>query len=846
MAEVFKCRLSGIGGFDKLVVIKRIRPELVSDPHFVDMFLDEARIAANLSHSNIIQIYEIDQVAGIPYISMEYVRGPTLSLITREAKAQGRQNAVIAAKVMSGICSALDYAHCATGEDGAPLGIIHRDVTPQNILVSLDGVPKLLDFGVAKARGQIAHTSAGSIKGKFKFMAPEVFLGERAQITKQIDVFAAGVCLYHACTYHLPYGGETEVEVMKAAALGKFPKPSELVEGFDPKLEEIILWAMAPLAKDRCPDARTLHQALEAYALQHGGTQQTVLEHLKALFPDDPACEPGGCADVLSSDIVVTPPPLPAASRSAVLWGPGASLQTNEALVPHPPVPGPRSSVPGPRSSIPNPRSSIPAPRSSMPAPRSSIPAPRTSMPAPRSSLAPRASLGSHRSTVSSLRSAASVRGSLPPRPSRTPLLIRLPEVPVDPIEQSVEIDLADVARHKRPTWLLMASLGLLVSGIITGALVTTRRPARPPEPTPAELAAPVIAVAMARLEHPPIPPSVALTPVEPVVDIAPVEPVVVAAVAPPPDPQRFHKTLAAARAALDQGKFVDAATLVRQVLAEQIDEPAAVALLKEISEAQRRVKAPARPAGPRLGGLIITTDPVAQVFLDGKLLGWSPISRRLLPEGEYQVAARHAKRDPAVQDVRVVAGRDTQLQLQLLERPARVKVTPAPPAPTAAAPVLPRPPAPVPLSSDLRPQVTELKLEPIDSPPIPEPAAPPKPAAPVVAPAQPMLAAVVPADRAKVEDLPAEKRASPAASLTFECTDGNHFVRAAMPDGMQAWCENDSGQKNGRFVRLYPNGRKAEEGEFRSGKKHGRWLDYYEQGGERGRVEWRKGVQSW
>lgn len=303
MAEVFKCRLSGIGGFDKVVVIKRIRPELVGQPQFLEMFLDEARIAASLSHGNIVQTFEIDQAWGVPFLVMEYVRGPTLSELTR--KMRGRPNLPLAAKVISGVCAGLDHAHHATDESGASLGIIHRDVSPQNILVSLDGVPKVFDFGVAKAHGQLAQPD-GTVKGKFMYMPPEAFPGDPAQISPQFDVFAAGVCLYHATTFCFPYRGEKELDVLRAAARGDFVRPSALVPGFCPRLEELILWAMAPNREARCPDALTLHRQLEEYAQRHGCTQTTVVEQLRGLFTlgTDPAIDP----EIHSVDIVLTPP----------------------------------------------------------------------------------------------------------------------------------------------------------------------------------------------------------------------------------------------------------------------------------------------------------------------------------------------------------------------------------------------------------------------------------------------------------------------------------------------------------------------------------------------------------
>ncbi len=677
MAEVFQCRLSGIGGFDKKVVVKRIRPELAADPHFVDMFLDEARIAANLSHSNIIQIFEIDEIGGLPYIAMEYLRGPTLSLLIQQTQAQHRPHFGVMAKVMAGICGALDYAHHAADGTGKPLNIIHRDVTPQNILVSLEGVPKLLDFGVAKARGQIAHTSAGSIKGKFKFMAPEAFHG--TGVTGALDVFAAGVCLYQATTFALPYDGEGELEVMRAAAAGQYPKPSALVPGFCPKLEAIILSAMAPNAKDRCASARLLQQQLEAYAHDQGVTQETVADHVRALFPNA-VLDGETVADVQSSDIVVTPA---REGRSAMLWGPPAA----------------------------------------------------------------------------------------PPR-------ITVPMRAIDD-DGSVDVDLDDEPEARRGAsrrpagWMIAAALAVLVLAAIAAFRPRTAvvaQPAPPPEP---------------RHE---------------------------AVTAAQPPPLDVAKTLAAGRAAFEQGRFVEAAALARQVLAVQLDEPQALALLKDATEAVRRPRPPpARPA-PRNGGLTIETEPVAQVFLNGKALGLSPIRRQVLLEGTYQVSARHAKREPAVKDVTVVGGRETVVQLHLAEKPR--------PAPRAVVAKAEPPPAPEP-----EPAPEPVAEEPVKVAPPPVPAPAPVVAAP-----------------AAVVEAPRPTRHVAPAGLSFECPDAASLV----VEGAQAWCETADGEKHGRFVRLYPNGRKAEEGEYRRGKKHGRWLDFYEQGGERQRVEWRKGVQAW
>lgn len=288
MAEIFKCRLSGIGGFDKVVVVKRMLPDLLEDKELVRMFLDEARIAATLSHPNIVQIYEIDQVGDTPYIAMEYARGPTLSKVIHEAWKQNKPVARVATKVLSEIAGALAHAHSAVDHQGRPLEIVHRDVTPHNIVVSTEGVAKLLDFGVAKASGRLSTTNAGGIKGKFRYMAPEQLRGDDFKVDGRADVFAVGVCLYLAATGSHAYPARNEIAVLKAAAAGAFPRPSKVNPSIDPDLEKIILWAMHPSLEKRCPNAHELQQALDAYVSQGAErvTNHQVGRYLRYLFGD--------------------------------------------------------------------------------------------------------------------------------------------------------------------------------------------------------------------------------------------------------------------------------------------------------------------------------------------------------------------------------------------------------------------------------------------------------------------------------------------------------------------------------------------------------------------------------
>jgi serine/threonine-protein kinase len=286
MAEVFLCRLPGIGGFDKAVVVKRILPDLIEDPNFVDMFLDEARVAANLNHPNIAQVFEIDHIDQVPYIAMEYVQGPSLSQLLKGARKVKKLHVGHVAKLLSGAAAGLHYAHNARDSDGQPLQIVHRDVSPQNILVSLDGVTKLVDFGVARARGRLATTEAGTIKGKIRYMAPEQVLGK--EFDSRADIFAFGVCLYFATTGQYPFVGENDVETMRAACTGEFTPPSSLVDDYPPRLEEIVASTLQADPAKRAQTAEDVHNALEDFVGdgEYASSTKAVAAWLREIFPN--------------------------------------------------------------------------------------------------------------------------------------------------------------------------------------------------------------------------------------------------------------------------------------------------------------------------------------------------------------------------------------------------------------------------------------------------------------------------------------------------------------------------------------------------------------------------------
>ena len=195
MAEIYLARIRGTAGFEKLVVLKRILPNVAEDPTFVHMFLDEARLAATLQHPNIADVYDVGDADGVYFFTMEYVHGQDVRAIKIASRKSGEPVPVaIALAIVYGIASALDYAHTRKGPDGLPLGLVHRDVSTSNILVSYDGAVKLVDFGIARAAGAQHKTLTGTLKGKIPYMSPEQCKG--LPLDARSDLFSLGVVLY--------------------------------------------------------------------------------------------------------------------------------------------------------------------------------------------------------------------------------------------------------------------------------------------------------------------------------------------------------------------------------------------------------------------------------------------------------------------------------------------------------------------------------------------------------------------------------------------------------------------------------------------------------------------------
>jgi serine/threonine protein kinase len=228
MATVHFGRLLGPVGFSRTVAIKRLHPQFASDPEFVSMFLDEARLAARIRHPHVVPTLDVVATNGELFLVMDYVPGESLSRLIRSSRERGERIPLqITIAIMSGVLQGLHAAHEARNERGEPLGIVHRDVSPQNVLVGSDGQARVLDFGVAKAAGRVQTTREGQLKGKLAYMAPEQLRSE--SLTRKTDIYAASVVLWEALTCERLFGGDNEGAVVTKVLQGDVPRPSSIL-----------------------------------------------------------------------------------------------------------------------------------------------------------------------------------------------------------------------------------------------------------------------------------------------------------------------------------------------------------------------------------------------------------------------------------------------------------------------------------------------------------------------------------------------------------------------------------------------------------------------------------------
>jgi serine/threonine-protein kinase len=274
MADVYLAVVQGPAGFNKLVVLKKARPELSREPEFLAMFLDEARLAARLNHPNVVQTLEVGQDGERYFIAMEYLDGQPLHRIRSRVGGSGFTLAM-QVRVLIDALNGLHHAHELGDFDGTHLGVVHRDATPQNIFVTYDGLVKVVDFGIAKAVDSSSETRTGIIKGKVPYMAPEQAKGE--PVDRRTDVFAVGVMLWEAAVGRRMWKGIADIGVLTRLATGEIPSLKSQLPDVNPMFARIVDRALAPLAADRYATAADLQHDLERW-LEMSGQQSTARE----------------------------------------------------------------------------------------------------------------------------------------------------------------------------------------------------------------------------------------------------------------------------------------------------------------------------------------------------------------------------------------------------------------------------------------------------------------------------------------------------------------------------------------------------------------------------------------
>ena len=327
MAEIYLAKSLGAEGFQKEVVIKLILPSYSEDEAFVTMFIDEARIAARLRHQNIVQIFDFDRFDDCYYIAMEYVEGRDLrKVMDRALKTQKRISPLLAVQAAAEVCAGLRYAHTRKGEDGKPLDIIHRDVSPHNVLVSYAGELKITDFGIAKAAARSTKTRAGTVKGKCAYMSPEQARGK--PLDPRSDMFALCAITWEMLTGRRPFEGDTDFEILNNVLNASLPPPSLFNPAAPRELDAIILKGLRKDRDERYPDMAALEKDLRQFVFKHASTpdEAALGPLMQELFAEEmsgehelpvPVAVPAPARTPTPRAAVPTPGPRPAAPTPA-------------------------------------------------------------------------------------------------------------------------------------------------------------------------------------------------------------------------------------------------------------------------------------------------------------------------------------------------------------------------------------------------------------------------------------------------------------------------------------------------------------------------------------------------
>jgi serine/threonine protein kinase len=335
MAEVFKAKRTGVEGFEKVVAVKRILPHLSDNKEFVDMFIDEAKMVAGLTHPNIVQISDLGKIEKSYYIAMEYVHGRDLRSILRRAKDRGlRLPLDLTVLIVSKVCSALEFAHRKKDERGRPMLIVHRDISPQNILISFEGEVKLTDFGIAKAATKARITDAGALRGKLLYMSPEQAWGK--PMDRRSDVFSLGIVFYEMVTDQKPFLGSSEMSILEMVRECRVAPPSDVNPRIPEKLEKVVMTALERDPDHRYQDAAEMYRDLDRVLHERQPpTANELTRFMELLFDEEERIEapPPGASDAADeaahevefehpADVASAEPPTSTATDSGALKDP--------------------------------------------------------------------------------------------------------------------------------------------------------------------------------------------------------------------------------------------------------------------------------------------------------------------------------------------------------------------------------------------------------------------------------------------------------------------------------------------------------------------------------------------
>ena len=317
MAEVWKARMRGVEGFQKIVAIKKILPHLSDNQDFIEMFVDEAKLAAQLNHNNIIHIYDLGKIQSSYYIAMEYIDGYDLKTILRRGEERGNPMTVeLALFIASKLASALDYAHRKKDFEEKEMGLVHRDVSPQNVLVSQEGDIKLCDFGIAKAASKASHTQAGALKGKLQYMSPEQAWGR--SIDRRSDIFALATVLFEMLTNRKLFTGDNELSILEQVREARVQPPSLYNDEVTPEIDKIVIKALQKDPANRYQTAGEMARDLDAilYSFKPTPTSADLAIYMHRISSPEP--EPFDAAETMIDTPLPVIAPAPVAAPAPV------------------------------------------------------------------------------------------------------------------------------------------------------------------------------------------------------------------------------------------------------------------------------------------------------------------------------------------------------------------------------------------------------------------------------------------------------------------------------------------------------------------------------------------------